>query len=83
MQIEFSVHGSQFSYQVLRNQELRTEIRDYSRRSRQLSRSILIGSEAQQGGNVSCAIQFGVVLQIKQFNVAPDRDRDDRIANVI
>src|SRR5258708_4924943 len=48
-----------------------------------LPRPILIRPEAQDRRDVSSAIQFRIVLQIKQFNVAADSDGDDRIANVI
>ena len=32
----------------------------------------LIGTEAQQGGNVSGCVEFGVVLDVEQFDVAFD-----------
>jgi hypothetical protein len=38
---------------------------------------VLLGAEAQQGGDVSDFIELGIVVDVKQFNVMADHARQD------
>src|SRR5580704_7476752 len=52
------------------------------RSHRHLRRPALIRPETQQGCNVADRVELRIVLHIKQFNVAPNRDRNHRLANI-
>ena len=53
-----------------------------SRSGAQPSAFALVGAEAQQRGDVSGAVELGIVLHIYQFRVATNDRRYDRIGNV-